>query len=163
MARRKLGAHHVTHLTLPGRPAEPGEDLMLHHWREAYELSGLSYCALRALLECEARNLSVPPWLRRFLAMGVRRHLVSGANLNQSIGTAGTRGGGRRHGKKEYDRWLERRTLCPLVHKLRNDYDPTTNRRYGVRGACREVARRYRKKANSLETEYRSTFKSAKS
>jgi hypothetical protein len=162
MARRKLGAHHAITINMPGVPAQPGEHPMLHHWREAYELSGYRYCALQALLECDARNLPVPPWLRRFLAEGARRHLDNGADLNKTIGTAGAKEGSRRQGKKKYDRWMELRFLTTLVDQTRKLDDPKTGRKLGVTGACEVLARRFKQNASSLETFYR-TFKTTKS
>lgn len=144
-------------IRLPRSADEPAVDAHVQLLRSFFEDHGLRMGALLALLECERRDLPVPPWLRRYLAQGVEKHIgPARASLDQSIGLVGREG--RRRGDTEFFRWTILSHVLPLVHRLRGEDNPDTGAKYGVRGACRMLASMGRSaglSARSLEATYR--------
>jgi hypothetical protein len=135
----------------------PGLDAHQELLRAFYEDHGFKMGALLALVDCQRRDLPVPPWLRRYLADGVERHIgPAGASLDQTIGLVGREG--RRKGNTEFFRWTSLSHAVALVHRMRGEENPDTGSKYGVRGACRVLAAVGKSaglSARSLETTYR--------
>lgn len=107
--------------------------------RSCYEDHGLKMGALLALVDCQRRDLPVPSWLRRYLAEAVKKHISpAGASLDQAMGLVGREG--RRRADAKFFRWNSQAYAVGCVHIARNEENPATGSKYGVRGACRALA-----------------------
>jgi len=142
---------------MPKSADEPAADFMQELYRTTYEAHGFKMGALQAVVDCHRRSLSVPPWLLRYLADGIAKHIgPAGASLDQAIGLVGREG--RRRGDGDFFRWNSQAHAVGLVHRTRSEDNPETGSKYGVRGACRALVAAGMSaglSARSLEATYR--------